>query len=1020
MLQHRALSWLAVVILVVVLAAPIGMAGAAPAKAEPLASERTALVQAQITAPGDLALFEETGLPAYTRLDGHDGSYLLAGATPAGLEALGAAGLTVRVLDPDMAGATYYLVYPAPNRPRPEWSAYGWLLLDDGEQALLRTTAQDARRLSLAGAELNLLTLTPKPLRPTVAPNVIPAVVTPDPLIQAMIDQITTADIYHYLQGFAGDIPVWVDGEWYTITSRDSMSGIPFLKAAHYLGEQYTALGLGLEYHVWNAGHGPNVIGQYTGTINPDDIYIIGGHLDDVGEGPGADDNASGTIAGLIAAEVMTQFQWGCTLRFVGWSGEEYGLYGSAAYAQRSYQQGENILGYLNLDMIAWNTIGSSPGIDLIYSSSRPLTQQLAQLFADVVSAYGLNLVPQLGTSLGGGSDHSSFWDYGYTAILGIEDQGDFNPYYHGPGDTVAHTDPGFFTNFVKASVATFAHMSGCLIPTGIGALDGHVTAASGGAPIEGATVTAESATGNIRTKTTDATGYYTWTLPTGPYTVTAEAYGYVPQTVTGVQVVTGAVTTQDFALESATHYTVSGHVTEVGSGLPLLAELQFVGSPVTVWTDPADGYYEASLPAGSYTIKVQADRHRPEERPIVVVDGNQVQDFELEPFACTLLVDDDTGDTYETYYAGALDAAGVDYELWSVASAGSPTASDLSNFDRVIWFTGDDSTTTLTTDDQTALAAYLNGGGKLFISGQDIGYDIRTAPFYANYLHASYIVDDTNVTTLTGADILSGVNVTIAGGDGADNQDWPSEIGLGSGAVGLYDYTGTTYTWGGLRWEGAYRVVYFAFGFEAINAAATRATVMSTVLDWLGGCECDPVDIVDVTAGVSGCAVTFGAVLSGDPPFSYDWDFGAFGASTNPAPVVDYGMDGTFPYTLTVSNCGGASSDTVTGTVTVECCYGVHDAGFTWTPDSPLAGEEVVFTGVASGTAPIEFDWDFGDGTAGYGAVVTHTYAFSDAYTVVLTATNTCGEEVVGHEVLVLQPLVRYYIYLPIVVREP
>jgi hypothetical protein len=84
---------------------------------------------------------------------------------------------------------------------------------------------------------------------------------------------------------------------------------------------------------------------------------------------------------------------------------------------------------------------------------------------------------------------------------------------------------------------------------------------------------------------------------------------------------------------------------------------------------------------------------------------------------------------------------------------------------------------------------------------------------------------------------------VTISGGDGANNQVYPSAIGLGAGAVGLYDYTGTTYTWGALRWEGAYKVVYFSFGFEAINAAATRASVMDKVLTWLEGGATPPTD---------------------------------------------------------------------------------------------------------------------------------------------------------------------------------
>ena len=76
---------------------------------------------------------------------------------------------------------------------------------------------------------------------------------------------------------------------------------------------------------------------------------------------------------------------------------------------------------------------------------------------------------------------------------------------------------------------------------------------------------------------------------------------------------------------------------------------------------------------------------------------------------------------------------------------------------------------------------------------------------------------------------------MTISGSGGANNQSYPSEIGLGSGAVGLFDYAGS-YTWGGLRWEGAYRLVYLSFGYEAINTSAGRNSVMDALLNWLAG----------------------------------------------------------------------------------------------------------------------------------------------------------------------------------------
>ena len=74
-----------------------------------------------------------------------------------------------------MTGATYYLVYPAPGRPTPLWERYGQLLLDDGQAVLLRAAPSDAERLAADGAEIVLVTLTPKPLRPMAAASFPPS-----------------------------------------------------------------------------------------------------------------------------------------------------------------------------------------------------------------------------------------------------------------------------------------------------------------------------------------------------------------------------------------------------------------------------------------------------------------------------------------------------------------------------------------------------------------------------------------------------------------------------------------------------------------------------------------------------------------------------------------------------------------------------------------------------------------------------------------------------------------------------
>ena len=244
------------------------------------------------------------------------------------------------------------------------------------------------------------------------------------------------SEIYDLTSGLSGVTPVTIGEAPYTILTRHTYSGEPIQKATQYVGEYLSDLGLTVEYHTWEIGTPPNVIGKMPGLVNPRNIYIIGGHLDDMPTGgiaPGADDNASGSVATMLAAKIFSQYYWGCTLRFAMWTGEEQGLLGSEAYAERSRLQKETILGYINLDMIAWNS-DNRPGIDLHAWDDMPATLELAQLFSDVITAYEINLDADIFDTGMGASDHASFWDNGFVSILAIEDDDDFNTNYHTVG----------------------------------------------------------------------------------------------------------------------------------------------------------------------------------------------------------------------------------------------------------------------------------------------------------------------------------------------------------------------------------------------------------------------------------------------------------------------------------------------------------------------------------------------------------------------------------------------------------
>jgi hypothetical protein len=100
--------------------------------------------------------------------------------------------------------------------------------------------------------------------------------------------------------------------------------------------------------------------------------------------------------------------------------------------------------------------------------------------------------------------------------------------------------------------------------------------------------------------------------------------------------------------------------------------------------------------------------------------------------------------------------------------------------------------------------------------------------------------------------------------------------------------------------------------------------------------------------------------------------------------------------------------------------CVPVSDPLFTWTPPTPTAGQAVTFHGTATGLEPITYAWSFGDGGTGSGADIQHTFAFSGTYTVVMTATNACGEASIAHDVPVVgvpQPV--WKVYLPVVFKN-
>ena len=107
-----------------------------------------------------------------------------------------------------------------------------------------------------------------------------------------------------------------------------------------------------------------NVIAELEGK-NDDNVVMAGAHLDSVIEGPGINDNGSGSAAILETALMMANTKPENTLRFAWWAGEEQGLVGSTDYVEGlSQAERDRIALYLNYDMV-----GSPNYIFMVYDA---------------------------------------------------------------------------------------------------------------------------------------------------------------------------------------------------------------------------------------------------------------------------------------------------------------------------------------------------------------------------------------------------------------------------------------------------------------------------------------------------------------------------------------------------------------------------------------------------------------------------------------------------------------------------
>lgn len=254
------------------------------------------------------------------------------------------------------------------------------------------------------------------------------AVVTPlvagvkEASIRATIEGMSAHHSRYYQAETGAAASRWLQGQWAALAAK-----LPGASAALFA------------HSAWKQ---PSVILTIPGSELPDEIVVLGGHLDSISgwgnsgaRAPGADDNASGIAVLTEAARILAEsgVRPKRTIQFMGYAAEEVGLRGSQDIASKYAAAGKKVIGVIQFDMS--NHAGSGEGIwmltDHVDAPLSAFTGKLVTAYAGVKAAT---------TKCGYGcSDHASWTKKGFPAAMAFESTfNDSNKAIHSESDTLA------------------------------------------------------------------------------------------------------------------------------------------------------------------------------------------------------------------------------------------------------------------------------------------------------------------------------------------------------------------------------------------------------------------------------------------------------------------------------------------------------------------------------------------------------------------------------------------------------
>jgi len=175
-----------------------------------------------------------------------------------------------------------------------------------------------------------------------------------------------------------------------------------------------------------------NTVAEIAGTERPDEVVIIGGHLDSWDLGTGATDNGTGSMAVLAAARALQKLgvKPKRTIRFVLFTGEEQGLNGSKAYVKAHLKELEKVSGVLVHDS------GTGKVLTIGLMGNYMARETMDRMLNPLARAKEVGLAePTLRSE--GGSDHVPFDEAGVPGFWCVQDNVDYDKTHHSQADTL-------------------------------------------------------------------------------------------------------------------------------------------------------------------------------------------------------------------------------------------------------------------------------------------------------------------------------------------------------------------------------------------------------------------------------------------------------------------------------------------------------------------------------------------------------------------------------------------------------